>query len=112
MYALGPLGDGREAPGPLRGAARGGDRYTRLDEREIAADLVPQLMEWPKLSRDQAEFTVEGLLRRWKGRLLGLRPATSESHVRGATKPTELVDPEDSSQQTRRACLQTGSGSR
>ena len=49
------------------GAAREADRYTRLDEREIAADLVPWLMERPKLSRDQAELTVEGLRRRWRG---------------------------------------------
>ena len=49
------------------GAAREADRYTRLDEREITADLVPWLMERPKLSRDQAELTVEGLRRRWKG---------------------------------------------
>ena len=42
------------------GAALEADRYTRLDEREIAADLVPWLMERPKLSRDQAELTVEG----------------------------------------------------
>ena len=51
----------------LVGAAREADRYARLDEREIAADLVPWLMERPKLSRDQAELTVEGLRRRWKG---------------------------------------------
>ena len=38
--------------------ARGADRYDRLDEREIAADLVPWLMERAKLSREQAELTV------------------------------------------------------
>ena len=32
-----------ERPGPLRGGRPGADRYTRLDEREIAADLVPWL---------------------------------------------------------------------
>ena len=47
MFTLGPSGDG--------------SRGSRLDEREIAADLVPWLMERPKLSRDQAELTVEGL---------------------------------------------------
>ena len=49
--------------GPSQGAlfakvARGADRYDRLDEREIAADLVPWLMERAKLSREQAEPTV------------------------------------------------------
>ena len=38
--------------------ARGADRYQKLDEREIAADLVPWLMERPGLSREQAELTV------------------------------------------------------
>ena len=50
------------------GAAREADRYTRLDEREIAADWAADLVSWgmerPKLSRDQAELTVEGLRRR------------------------------------------------
>ena len=32
--------------------ARGADRYDRLDEREIAADLVPWLMERAKLSTE------------------------------------------------------------
>ena len=41
--------------------ARGADRYDRLDEREIAADLVPWLME-----RAKAELTVSSLRRRWK----------------------------------------------
>ena len=41
--------------------ARGADRYDRLDEREIAADLVPWLMERAKLSREQAELTVSSL---------------------------------------------------
>ena len=54
------------------GAARGADRYTRLDEREIAADLVPWLMERPKLSRDQAELTVAFCLGALSGFLLGL----------------------------------------
>ena len=36
--------------------ARGADRYDRLHEREIAADLVPWLMERAKLSREQAEL--------------------------------------------------------
>ena len=55
------LGDGLRGSRPSSpGAAREADRYTRLDEREIAADLVPWLMERPKLSRDQAELTVEG----------------------------------------------------
>ena len=68
------------------GAAREADRYTRLDEREIAADLVPWLMERPKLSRDQAELTVEGLRRRWKGGgAVVPRPGSGYSHVRGAT---------------------------
>ena len=57
------------------GAAREADRYTRLDEREIAADLVPWLVERPKLSRDQAELTVEGLRRSWKRGLTTLRVA-------------------------------------
>eukprot|EP00439_Symbiodinium_sp_Y106_P025952 s2381_g3.t1 len=42
--------------------ARGADRYDRLDEREIAADLVPWLMERAKLSREQAELTGAHLL--------------------------------------------------
>ena len=44
--------------------ARGADRYDRLDEREIAADSVPWLMERAKLSREQAELTVSSLRRR------------------------------------------------
>ena len=51
--------------------ARGADRYQKLDEREIAADLVPWLMERPGLSREQAELTVEGLRRRWREGDLG-----------------------------------------
>ena len=51
------------------GAAREADRYTRLDEREIAADLVPWLMERP----------MEG------GGALVPRPGSGYSHVRRAT---------------------------
>ena len=51
--------------------ARGADRYQKLDEREIAADLVPWLMERPGLSREQAELTVEGLRRSWREGGLG-----------------------------------------
>ena len=79
------------------GAAREADRYTRLDEREIAADLVPWLMERPKLSRDQAELTVEGLRRRWKGGgpwAPDPLPATPTSEE----PPTQAADPEGSSQ--------------
>ena len=56
-------------PGPLLGGSP--DRYDRLDEREIAADLVPWLiMERAKLSREQAELTVS-LRRRWREGDLG-----------------------------------------
>ena len=48
--------------------ARGADRYDRLDEREIAADLIPWLMERAKLSREQAS----SLRRRWKEGDLGV----------------------------------------
>ncbi|CAE7613211.1 unnamed protein product, partial [Symbiodinium necroappetens] len=51
--------------------ARGADRYQKLDEREIAADLVPWLMERPGLSREQAELTAEGLRRSWREGGLG-----------------------------------------
>ena len=57
-------------------AARGADRYTRLDEREIAADLVPWLMERPNSRLCGAGGT---------GGVFGSRPAPSYSHVRGAT---------------------------
>ena len=71
-------------------AAREADRYTRLDEREIAADLVPWLMERLKLSRDQAELTVEGLRRRWRGGgPLVPRPGSGYSHVKKATASSQ-----------------------
>ena len=76
------------------GAAREADRYTRLDEREIAADLVPWLMERPKLSRGQAELTVEGLRRRVPDPL----PATPTSEEPPLGEPTQAADPEGSSQ--------------
>ena len=44
--------------------ARGADRYDRLDEREIAADLVPWLMERAELSREQAELACAAAGRR------------------------------------------------
>ncbi|CAE7319501.1 unnamed protein product, partial [Symbiodinium necroappetens] len=66
-----------------------------LDEREIAADLVPWLMERPKLSREQAELTVEGL------RLEGGGPRVPDSVPASVELPlgelTGVVDPEDSS---------------
>ena len=58
--------------------ARGADRYDRLDEREIAADLVPWLMERAKLSREQAELTVSSLRRRWKEGDLGVPDSVSD----------------------------------
>ena len=81
--------------------ARGADRYQKLDEREIAADLVPWLMERPGLSREQAELTVEGLRRRWRGGDLGDPdpvPATLTSEEPPLGEPTSAADPEDSSQ--------------
>ena len=83
------------------GAAREADRYTRLDEREIAADLVPWLMERPKLSRDQAELTVEGLRRRWRGGgpwSPDPVPATPTSEEPPLGVPTQAGDLEGSSQ--------------
>ena len=58
--------------------ARGADRYDRLDEREIAADLFPWLMERAKLSREQAELTVSSLRRRWKEGDLGVPDSVPE----------------------------------
>ena len=58
--------------------ARGADRYDRLDEREIAADLFPWLMERAKLSREQAELTVSSLRRRWKEGDLGVPDSVSD----------------------------------
>ena len=83
------------------GAAREADRYTRLDEREIAADLVPWLVERPKLSRDQAELTVEGLRRSWKGGgpwSPDPVPATPTSEEPPLGVPTRADDLEGSSQ--------------
>ena len=80
--------------------ARGADRYQKLDEREIAADLVPWLMERPGLSRVQAELTVEGLRRRWREGDLGDPdpvPATPTSEEPPLGVPTCAADPEDSS---------------
>ena len=54
--------------------ARGADRY----DREIAADLVPWLMERAKLSREQAELTVSSLRRRWKEGDLGVPDSVSD----------------------------------
>ena len=62
--------------------ARGADRYDRLDEREIAADLVPWLMERAKLSREQAELTVSSLRRRWKDGDLGVPDFVSDIPAR------------------------------
>ena len=81
-------------------AARRADRCTRLDEREIAADLVPWLMERLRLSRDQAELTVEGLRRRWKGGGCwdpDPFPATPTSEEPPLGEPTGPANPEDSS---------------
>ncbi|CAE7469080.1 unnamed protein product, partial [Symbiodinium microadriaticum] len=67
--------------------ARGADRYQRLDEREIAADL--------------AELTVEGLRRSWREGSLGAPdpiPATLASEEPPLGEPTGDVDPENSSQ--------------
>ena len=58
------------------------DRYDRLDEREIAADLVPWLMERAKLSREQAELTVSSLRRRWKGGDLAFPDSVSDIPAR------------------------------
>ena len=63
--------------------ARGADRYDRLDEREIAADLVPWLMERAKLSREQAELTVSSLRRRWKEGELGVPDSASDIPAEG-----------------------------
>ena len=63
--------------------ARGADRYDRLDEREIAADLVPWLMERAKLSREQAELTVSSLRRRWKEGDLGVPDSVSDIPAEG-----------------------------
>eukprot|EP00439_Symbiodinium_sp_Y106_P008513 s11962_g1.t1 len=62
----------------LMEVARGADRYDRLDEREIAADLFPWLMERAKLSREQAELTVSSLRRRWKEGDLGAEALAAE----------------------------------
>ncbi|CAE7721265.1 unnamed protein product, partial [Symbiodinium sp. KB8] len=81
--------------------ARGADRYQKLDESEIAADLVPWLMERPGLSRVQAELTVEGLRRSWREGGLGTPdpiPATLASEEPPLGEPTGDADPEDSSQ--------------
>ena len=64
--------------------ARGADRYDRLDEREIAADMVPWLMERAKLSREQAELTVSSLRRRWKEGDLGVPDSVSDIPAEGA----------------------------
>ena len=80
------------------------DRYQKLDEREIAADLVPWLMERPGLSREQAELTVEGLRRSWKEGGLGAAdpaPATLASEEPLLGEPTGDGDPGDSSQAPR-----------
>ena len=80
--------------------ARGADRYQKLDEREIASDLVPWLMERPGLSREQAELTVEGLRRCWREGDLGDPgpvPATLPSEEPALGVPTGAADPEDSS---------------
>ena len=80
--------------------ARGADRYQKLDEREIASDLVPWLMERPGLSREQAELTVEGLRRRWREGDLGDPdpvPATLASEEPALGVPTCAANPEDSS---------------
>eukprot|EP00439_Symbiodinium_sp_Y106_P004646 s13484_g1.t1 len=59
--------------------ARGADRYDQLDEREIAADLLPWLMERAnKLWREQAELTVSSLRRRWKEGDLGVPDSVSD----------------------------------
>ena len=65
-----------------------------LDEREIAADLVPWLMERPKLSREQAELTVEGL-RLEGGGPLGPRLRSCFSGAAG--RRADRGCPEDSS---------------
>ena len=65
--------------------ARGADRYDRLDEREIAADLVPWLMERAKLSREQAELTVSSLRRRWKEGDLGVPDSVSDIPAEGSS---------------------------
>ena len=80
---------------------READRYQKLDEREIAADLVPWLMERPGLSREQAELTVEGLRRSWKEGGLGApdpAPATPASEEPPLGEPAGDADPGDSSQ--------------
>ena len=44
---------------------------SRVKKRDRLGLYCLTLMERPKLSRDQAELTVEGLRRRWKGGALG-----------------------------------------
>ena len=62
---------------------------------------MPWLMERPKLSRDQAELTVEGLRRCWKGGgpwAPDPLPATPTSEEPPLGEPTQAADPEGSSQ--------------
>ena len=69
------------------GAAREADRYTRLDEREIAADLVPWLMERSKLRRRRGGPWAPDPL-----------PATPSSEEPPLGEPAQAADPEGSSQ--------------
>ena len=70
MFTLGPSGDGSRGSRPSSRGPLGKPIATpRLDEREIAADLVPWLMERP----------MEG------GGPLVPRPGSGYSHVRRAT---------------------------
>ena len=48
------------------GAAREEDRYSRLDEREIAANLLDWLQDRRKLSEEASKAIVDPLVHMWR----------------------------------------------
>ena len=84
----------RSFGGRVAGSKRYSQKSLKLDEREIAADLVPWLMERPGLSREQAELTVEGLEKEGGLGAPDPIPATLASEEPPLEAPTGAADPE------------------